>query len=125
MLSFAFNDGWKFRRLYNGEAWREVALPHDAVIYEKRTADSGSGVNTGWYEGYDYEYTKTFFVPKEYADKIVTIEFQGVYRNAEVYVNGKKAAYRAYGYTNFYVDISGYLMYGGDNDIRVIARNAD
>ncbi len=125
MLSFAFNDGWKFRRLDNGEAWREVALPHDAMIYEKRTADSGGGVNTGWYEGYDYEYTKTFFVPKEYADKIVTIEFQGVYRNAEVYVNGQKAAYRAYGYTNFYVDISGYLRCGGDNDIRVIARNAD
>lgn len=125
MKSFAFNDGWKFRRLDKGEEWREVELPHDAMIYENRTADSDGGTNTGWYEGYDYEYIKTFDIPKDYAEKLVTIEFEGVYRNAEVYINGRKAASRAYGYTNFYVAADEFLNYGEANEIRVVAHNAD
>ena len=40
-------------------------------------------------------------------------------------LNGKKAAYRPYGYTNFYVDTEGLLKYEAQNEIRVIARNSD
>ena len=74
------------------------------------------------YLGGDYEYTKHVFVPSEYSGKKVLIEFESVYHNAEVYINGKKAAYRPYGYTNFYVDTEGLLKYEAQNEIRVIAR---
>ena len=70
-------------------------------------------------------YQETFFVPEEYKDKKVLIEFEGIYHNGEVYINGKKAAYRPYGYTNFYVDTEGFFQYGKENEIKVIARNAD
>ncbi len=125
MLKINFNDNWQFRRLNKNEEWRGVTLPHDAMIYEKRTMDSEGGTNTGWYECFDYEYKKSFIVPAEYAGKILTFEFEGVYRNAEVYINGEKAAYRPYGYTNFYVKVNEFLKFGEENEIRVIARNAD
>ena len=123
MIKVAFNDGWKWRRLGEGE-WTSVTLPHDAMIGEPRTYDSAGGTNTGRFEGHDYEYVKTFAVPEEYKDKILTLEFEGVYRNAEVYINGQKACYRAYGYTNFYVVTNEYLKYGCDNEIRVVAENS-
>ena len=77
-----------------------------------------------WYIGGDYEYTKNFFVPEEYKGKKVLIEFEGIYHNGEVYINGKKAAYRPYGYTNFYVDTEGFSSMEREWD-QVIARNAD
>ena len=120
MQKIAFNDNWKWRRLGEGE-WKETTLPHDAMIGEPRNYDSAGGTNTGWFEGHDYEYVKTFFVPAEYAEKDVTFEFEGVYRNAEVYLNGRKALYRAYGYTNFYVPANEFLRCGQENEIRVVA----
>ena len=123
MQKIAFNDNWKWRRLGEGE-WKETTLPHDAMIGEPRNYDSAGGTNTGWFEGHDYEYVKTFFVPAEYAEKDVTFEFEGVYRNAEVYLNGRKALYRAYGYTNFYVPANEFLRCGQENEIRVVAENS-
>jgi len=95
------------------------------MIDEPRKQGNPSGVNACWIEGFDYEYKKSFFVPEEYKDKDVIFEFEGVYRNAEVYVNGKKAAYRPYGYTNFYMEANEFLRFGEENEIIVIARNAD
>lgn len=124
MKKIDFNRSWKYSRL-GEDNFKQVNLPHDAMIGEKRTYESAGGTNTGRFEGYDYEYVKTFSVPAEYADKKVVFEFEGVYRNAEVYINGQKAAYRPYGYTDFYVEADAFLKYGGDNEMRVIARNAD
>lgn len=125
MIALNFNENWKYRRLNADAKWRNVTLPHDAMIYEKRTMQSKGGTNTGWFEGYDYEYVKTFTVPAEYSEKIITFEFEGVYRNAEVYINGKKACYRPYGYANFYVRANEFLKFGDENEIKVIARNAE
>ena len=124
MQEFLFNDGWKYRRLGEG-AWTPVTLPHDAMIGEERSDGAAGGTNTGWFAGYDYEYEKTFFVPAEYRDRLVTLEFEGVYRGAEVYLNGEKAACRPYGYTNFYVEADAFLRYGRENTVRVIARNRE
>lgn len=76
-------------------------------------------------EGFDYVYEKEFSVPQEYEDFRVVFEFEGVYRNAEVYLNGKRAGFRPYGYTNFYVEANEFLHFGMKNQIQVIARNAD
>ena len=116
--------GWTCRHLGDTAPGKAVTLPHDAMLAEPRTAISAGGTNTGWYEGYDYEYQSTLTVPEnELADTHI-LEFEGVYHNAEVWLNGQKAAFRPYGYTNFYVDCAPYL-HAGENELRVIARNAD
>ena len=116
--------GWTCRHLGDTAPGKPVTLPHDAMLAEPRTALSAGGTNTGWYEGYDYEYRRTLTVPEnELADTHI-LEFEGVYHNAEVWLNGQKAAFRPYGYTNFYVDCAPYL-HSGENELRIIARNAD
>ena len=115
---------WTCRHLGDTAPGKTVTLPHDAMLAEPRTALSAGGTNTGWYEGHDYEYRRTLTVPEnELADTHI-LEFEGVYHNAEVWLNGQKAALRPYGYTNFYVDCAPYL-HSGENELRVIARNAD
>ena len=124
MKKSEFNCGWKYGRL--GEAWRkEVVLPHDAMIAEKRSENNAGGKNIGWFEGHDYVYEKTFVAPLEWQNKDVVFEFEGVYRNAKVYINGKYAGGRVYGYSNFYVQANAFLNYGHENEIRVEAFNAD
>ena len=125
MKKIDFNQAWTFCRVGEETVKCEVMIPHDAMISEKRTEDSAGGINTGWFEGYDYIYEKEFEIPDEYEKQEISFEFEGVYHNAEVYLNGEKAAYRPYGYTNFYIDADPYLKYGEKNQIRVIAHNAD
>ena len=124
MKATSLLTGWTCRHLGDTAPGKPVTLPHDAMLAEPRTAISAGGTNTGWYEGYDYEYQRTLTVPEnELADTHI-LEFEGVYHNAEVWLNGQKAAFRPYGYTNFYVDCAPYL-HAGENELRVIARNAD
>ena len=124
MKATSLLTGWTCRHLGDTAPGKTVTLPHDAMLAEPRTALSAGGTNTGWYEGYDYEYRRTLTVPEnELADTRI-LEFEGVYHNAEVWLNGQKAAFRPYGYTNFYVDCAPYL-HAGENELRVIARNAD
>ena len=124
MKATSLLTGWTCRHLGDTAPGKTVTLPHDAMLAEPRTALSAGGTNTGWYEGYDYEYRRTLTVPEnELADTHI-LEFEGVYHNAEVWLNGQKAAFRPYGYTNFYVDCAPYL-HSGENELRVIARNAD
>ena len=124
MISTPLLTGWTCRHLGDDTPGTPVTLPHDAALAEPRSALSAGGVNTGWYEGYDYEYQRTLTILENELHNAHILEFEGVYHNAEVWLNGQKAAYRPYGYTNFYVDCAPYL-HAGDNELRVIARNAD
>ena len=125
MQKIDFNKGWMCKCLTRDEAAYPVTLPHDAMLSEPRTQESTGEGNIGWYIGGDYEYTKKLTVPKEYENKKVLIEFEGVYHNAEVHINGKKVAGRPYGYTNFYINTDGFFKYGEENEVKVIAHNAD
>ena len=125
MQKIDFNKGWMCKCLTRDEAAYPVTLPHDAMLSEPRTQESTGEGNIGWYIGGDYEYTKKFTVPKEYENQKVLIEFEGVYHNAEVHINGKKVAGRPYGYTNFYINTDGFFKYGEENEVKVIAHNAD
>lgn len=125
MQRIDFNKGWMCKCLTRDEAAYPVTLPHDAMLSEPRTQESTGDGNIGWYIGGDYEYTKKFTVPKEYENQKVLIEFEGVYHNAEVHINGKKVAGRPYGYTNFYINTDGFFKYGEENEVKVIAHNAD
>ncbi|MBR2766430.1 MAG: DUF4982 domain-containing protein [Blautia sp.] len=119
-----FNHGWTCRPLSREGEAIPVTLPHDAMRTEARVPTSLGEGNIGWFEGGDYEYSKSFTLPAELMDQKLLLEFESVYHNAEVWLNGEKCAYRPYGYTNFYVDLTGKVK-DGQNEIRVIAHNAD
>lgn len=119
----SFNKNWTFRK--QGETVAQtVTLPHDAMIHENRTPDSAGGSGHGYFPGGIYVYEKKFPVPAEWKDKNVFFEFEGVYRNAKVCINGKEAGYRPYGYVPFLVSADDYLNYGEENIITVTADNS-
>ena len=124
MKSVSFNLGWYVRHVEDSGLGTPVTLPHDAMLSEPRTALAEGGLNVSWFEGRDYVYTKKWDVTQAQLAQHNVLEFEGVYRKAEVFVNGNKAAFRPYGYTNFYVELDG-LLHAGENTVEVIARNAD
>lgn len=125
MRIFSFCSDWTCKHLGAPEMGAPVLIPHDAMLAEPRTELAACGINGAWFEGHDYLYEKHFTPGPELANKKLILEFEGVYRKAEVLVNGEKLAFRPYGYTNFYVDVTDHLKNGQDNLIQVIARNAD
>jgi len=110
-----FNSGWRCAHLEENN-WTEVALPHDAMLSEPRTAASAGGTNTGWFACRDYEYIKDFEAPGDAA----WLEFEGVYHNAEVFLDGERVPAHPNGYFGFQVPVT-----AGKHTIRVIAHNAD
>lgn len=124
MQSILFHDHWYVRHTDENGPGKPVPLPHDAMLSEPRTADAGGGLNISWFMGRDYVYTRHFSVSKKDLMMHNVLEFEGVYRKAEVWINGKKTAFRPYGYTNFYVELDDCLR-EGDNSVEVIARNGD
>lgn len=125
MKGIPFNTGWLYSRLGDEQEKTAVTLPHDAMLGEKKSAVAAGGTNTGWYEGHDYVYEKDFLPDDSLIGKKMLLEFEGVYRNAEVWIDNELAAFRPYGYTNFYVDVTKYFQTKENHKIRVIARNAD
>ena len=119
-----FNSGWTCRPLSREGEAVAVTLPHDAMRTEARVPNSLGEGNIGWFEGGDYEYRKCFTIPGELQGQRLVLEFEGVYHNAEVYLNGEKIAFRPYGYTNFYAELTPWIR-DGENELLVIARNAD
>ena len=115
MKKIAFNSDWTC----NG---RSVILPHDAQIAEKRGADVSNGGH-GYFPGGVYTYEKTFTAPREWEGKVILAEFEGVYKNATVSLNGKDLCFHPYGYTGFFVELDG-LTYGGGNTLTVVADNS-
>lgn len=120
MSKILFNDNWTVQKDGKNKSYF-VTLPHDAMIYEKRDPDCINGCDTGFYPGGLYTYTKEWFVPHEYESKIVILEFEGIYKNASVYINGQLVAQRPYGYSGFYVNCEQYLKYNSKNEIKVVA----
>jgi beta-galactosidase len=134
MIRVSFNDDWEFRpkvssfaELGRGAApYRRVTLPHDAMIGQERAAPDSETLMGGgagaYFPGGAFEYRKTFSVPEEYRGRRVFLEFEGVYRDAMVYINGDYAGQRPYGYSLFRIDADRFLRFGADNEIRVEAR---
>ncbi|MBO6092859.1 MAG: glycoside hydrolase family 2, partial [Oscillospiraceae bacterium] len=124
MKRYDFNTGWTCRPLSREGDALPVTLPHDAMRSERRVPTSLGEGNIGWFEGGDYEYRKVFSIPDHLQGQSLILEFESVYHNAEVQLNGKTIAFRPYGYTNFYVNLSPCLR-SGENELIVIAHNSD
>lgn len=124
MIRQKFNDNWFFRK--QGEkAGRCMMLPHDAMLEEKRNKENPTGSAGAYFGTGIYEYEKELEVPAEWEDKHVELQFEGVYKNSKVYVNGKEAGGAAYGYIPYFVNLDGALNYGAVNTIKVVADNSE
>ncbi|MEU4226996.1 glycoside hydrolase family 2 TIM barrel-domain containing protein [Nonomuraea sp. NPDC026600] len=131
MSRTSFNGGWQFRAKFNPFAelgritipYQDVTLPHDAMIGRARDPQLHLGAGTAYFPGGAYEYRKTFDVPEDLAGKRVVFEFEGVYRDAMIHVNGDYAGQRPYGYSRFLIDATDLVRAGGENEIHVDARN--
>jgi beta-galactosidase len=123
MIRESFNSNWFFCKEGNSNEKLPITLPHDAMLYEKRDPKTENGFNTGYFPGGVYHYSKVFYVPQEYQEKNVLFEFEGVYMNSQVYLNGQLAGGWPYGYSNFYITADQFLSYGQDNEIEVVVQN--
>ena len=123
MRSENFNNGWIYH-LEGNESKMSVTLPHDAMLCSGRDRKSPGKDANAYFVGGVYVYEKTFTVPAEWEKQHVELAFGGVYRNSKVYVNGKEAGGRPYGYIPFNVSLDAFLKYGEENEIRVVADNS-
>jgi beta-galactosidase len=118
MIQVGFNENWIFCRKDETSAVN-VTLPHDAMIGEVRRPDCESGSAGAYFPGGIYQYKKTFVAEREWQGKQILIEFEGVYQNAVIYINGTQIGQIVYGYTGAHFDISGVLEYGRENTMRL------
>ncbi len=128
----SFNQNWRFQLgdISNGQDvglndshWRKLNVPHDWSVEgefsEKHPAGTGGGAlpgGLGWYR-------KSFTIPATAQGKQVFIEFDGVYRNSEVWINGHYLGKRPYGYSSFEYELTQYLR-PGTNVIAVRVDNS-
>ena len=109
---------------YDDAHWRQLDVPHDWAIEGDFSAGNPSGAGGGALPGGVGWYRKHLTLDKAPQDEVVCIEFDGVYMNSTVYVNGQKVGYRPYGYSSFEYDITSFL-HQGDNVVAVRVDNSD
>ncbi len=129
-----FDEGWQFTQTdsvkmswfgYNDKTWRTLDLPHDWAIEGDFMATAPSGASGGALPGGIGWYRKHFNVAKADKGKKLFIDFDGVYMNAKVWINGHELGQRPYGYSSFRYDLTPHLNYGGDNVVAVRVDNSD
>lgn len=123
-----FDFGWKFHLGDNKEAsspqfndsqWEKIQLPHDWSISLPFDSTMQRGESMGFIPGGIGWYRKTFDVPENYKGQKITVLFDGVYHQSDVYINGKHLGFYPYGYIGFEYDLTPYLKYGKENTISV------
>jgi beta-galactosidase len=129
-----FNNGWKFylgddsaarEARFDDSKWRKLNLPHDWSIegtfseeYPTTFNEGALPAGTGWYR-------KRFTVPLSSKDKRLYINFDGIYRNSEVWINGDYLGKRPNGYISFQYELTPYLKFGSENVIAVKVDNSE
>jgi len=126
-----FNFDWKYKQ-GNASAnnpttidsdWEIVNLPHDASISGKFSKEKSNGAN-GWLPQQIGWYRKHFTISPNDKDKLIYIEFEGVYRAAEVWINGHYLGKHLNGYLGFEYELTPFLNFGGDNVLAVKYNNS-
>ena len=122
------NFDWKFqlndqlgamKPAFNDEKWQTVNLPHDASIYGPFVKDTLGGTKLNGYRPRQIGwYRKKLSINENIENKKVYLEFEGVYRESDVWVNGKHCGKFLNGYLDFQYDITD-LLKSGDNIIAV------
>lgn len=127
-----FDNNWKFHLGDNQQAkessfsdveWRKLNLPHDWSIEGENLENAPGGGNVGYFPMGIGWYRKTFDVPNYKKGAKYSIEFDGVYMNSDVWINGQHLGNYPYGYSGFSYDLTPYLKSKG-NVIAVRVDNA-
>jgi beta-galactosidase len=125
--------GWKFSTdkyddaqasAFDDSAWRDVDLPHDWSIEGKIAKDNRMGGPGGFFPSGLGWYRRSFTAPQTWSGKQITIEFEGVYMNADVWINGQHMGSHPYGYTTFSYNLIPYLKIGEKNMLAVRVDNS-
>ena len=131
-----FNYGWKFSLDvgadenpaapgFNDSSWRTLDVPHDWAIEGDFDEHNPSGTGGGALPGGIGWYRKTFTVSEKEKVRRFSIEFDGVYMNSSVYLNGHLLGTRPYGYISFSYYLNPYINWEGENVIAVKVDNSD
>ncbi|HKJ91681.1 MAG TPA: glycoside hydrolase family 2 TIM barrel-domain containing protein [Longimicrobiales bacterium] len=121
-----FDAAWRFHRgdvpaaragSFDDSGWRMLDLPHDWSIEGPFGPDNPAGARGGALPGGIGWYRKTFTVPASDRGKLLFIDFDGVYRDGEVWINGHDLGKRPYGYSSFRYELTPYLRYGADANV--------
>ena len=128
--SVSFNDHWRFylgglngaeAPVYNDASWKDVTLPHDYSIDQGYSIAAPAEQESGYVLGGTGWYRKTFMLSEEMQGKIVSVDFDGVYMNATVYLNGTKLGTHPYGYTPFsFVLPENQLHFGSEENVLAV-----
>ncbi|MEL7834775.1 glycoside hydrolase family 2 TIM barrel-domain containing protein [Fodinibius sp. Rm-B-1B1-1] len=119
-----FNNNWKFQlgeahgaqfTLFDDSEWRTIDTPHDWSIEEKFSKDLASG--QGYLPGGIGWYRKTFTLSEDKRDKKIQLLFDGVYQNAEVWINGEYLGKRPYGFISFSRELTEHLNFGDQENV--------
>jgi len=128
-----FDDHWKFalgdhpaaaKNTFDDKNWKTIDLPHDWSIQGAPSRQNPSGAEGGYFATGIGWYRKQFTAPASWKGKEVTLLFEGVYRNAEVFLNGRSMGVHPYGFTPFYFDLTPWLHQGKENTIAVCVDNS-
>ena len=134
----SFDTDWRFhlggalsaeKPTFDDSKWRSVDLPHDWSIENMSgtnspfSRDALSQVNGGFTTGETGWYRKSFVIPEAQNAKRIVIQFDGVYMNAEIWINGVSLGSHPYGYTSFWYDITDHIKVGKSNVLAVKVRN--
>jgi beta-galactosidase len=128
-----FTEGWKFflgddpsakNKQYNDFQWRTLNLPHDWSIEADFSADNPASPGSGALPGGTGWYRKEFMVDKSFENKNIYIDFDGIYRNSQVWINGQLLGERPYGYISFRYELTPYIKKGEKNVIAIRVDNS-
>jgi beta-galactosidase len=103
--------------------WRILTLPHDWSIEGEFSTEHPAGPQGGGLPGGVGWYRKMFTVPEADRDKSIFIDFDGVYQNSEVWINGEYLGKRPFGYISFRYELTDHLNFG--NEVNVLAVRVD
>ncbi len=122
-----WDAGWRFSKgdfavamapAFDDAGWRGVRVPHDWSTEEPFSADYGSG--NGYAAGGIGWYRKHFLLDPAWQGRAIAVEFDGVYANAEVWLNGQFVGGRPYGYSSFALELTPYLKFGADDNVLAV-----
>ena len=121
-----FNESWHFtlsdssiyqNPVFDHSDWRQLTLPHDWSIEGEFSPDHPAGIGGGALPGGIGWYRKSFKMEESAKDKRVFIEFDGVYMNSQVWINGHHLGERPNGYISFRYDLTPHLNYGKKENV--------
>jgi beta-galactosidase len=124
----SFDPGWSFTKgdpkgaetiNFDASGWRKLDLPHDWSVEGPFDPDAPAGAPGGYLPAGIGWYRKAFQVPENLEGRRVFIEFDGIYMNGEVWVNGQRLGKRPYGYIGVEYELTPHLNFGGRNVIAV------